>query len=79
MDYKQKYEELLDEFEQYKKESIKWSKDDFLYLEMNDGWSITEDQAQDALEDMIYHHDANEGINWNTIDYYYQKHGTKSE
>lgn len=77
MDYKQKYEELLDEFEQYKKESIKWHKDDFLYLEMNDGWSITEEQAQDALEDMIYHHDANEGINWNTIEYYYQKHGTK--
>ncbi len=79
MDYKQKYEELLDEFEQYQKESIKWSKDDFLYLEMNNGWSITEDQAQDALEDMINHHDANEGINWYTIEYYYQKHRTKDE
>ena len=28
------------------------------------------DFFQDALERMIYKHDANEGINWYTIDYY---------
>jgi hypothetical protein len=74
-----KFEKLQKEFEQYKKESISWSKDDFLSYYMGDGWSITEDQAQDALEEMIYRHDANDGINWNTIGYYYQQYGTKDD
>lgn len=76
MSYKEKYEKLLKEFEQYKKESIKWSIDDFLEYEMDDGWSITEEQAQKALEHMIKHHDASEGISWNDVEYYYKKYGT---
>ena len=75
--WKQKYEALLSEFEQYKKESIKWDVIDFLCLEMDDGWSITEEQAQKALEDMIRRHDCNDGVTWETVEYYYTQYGTK--
>jgi hypothetical protein len=71
-----KYEKLLEEFEQYKKESIKWDVNDFLDLEI-EGYTITEKQAQEALEDMIYNHDCNHGITWETLYYYYEIHGTK--
>ncbi len=68
--------ELQEEFEQYKKESIKWSVEDFLGQEL-DGYSITEEQAQEALEDMIHNHDCTIGITWETIDYYIEEHGKK--
>lgn len=74
--WKTKYDKLKAEFEQYKKESIKWSIEDFLGQEM-EGWTITEEQAQDALEHMISKHDATIGINWDTVDYYYKQYGTK--
>lgn len=64
-----------DEFEQYKKESIKWSIEDFLEYPQ-DKYDITEEQAQDALERMIRKHDANIGITWVTIYYYITKYGT---
>jgi len=76
--YKRMYEALKKEFDQYKKESVKWSVEDFTGMEL-DGWSITKEQAQDALEDMIHHHDANNGIHWQTIEYYIEQHGTKVE
>jgi hypothetical protein len=75
----EKYDTLLEEFEQYKKESIKWDVIDFLYYEMDDGWSITEEQAQHALEMMIHEHDCEYGITWNTLEYYYTQYGTKVE
>lgn len=64
------------EFEQYKKESIKWSILDFWVLEV-EGYEINQEQAQIALEKMIYNHDANEGINWETVNHYYREYGTK--
>ncbi len=75
-DYKKLYEDLLEEFEQYKKESIKWSVEDFLELEV-EGYRITKKQAQDALERMIQKHDAGLGISWDTLEYYYQEYGTE--
>lgn len=67
------------EFEQYKKESVKWCVEDFTEYNKDDedwDWTITEEQAQEALEDMIHHHDACIGITWDTIEFYYEKHGT---
>jgi hypothetical protein len=61
MDYKQKYEQLLAEFEQYKKESIKWSVSDF------SDWGLSENQAKWALEKMMSSHDASIGITWDTL------------
>ena len=69
---------LEEEFEQYKKESIKWSVGDFTQLEVK-GYSITEEQAQTALEEMIDNHDCTIGITWETLDYYVEEYGTKVE
>lgn len=67
--------ELQAEFEQYKKESVKWGVNDFLYYD-KEGYSITPENAQKALEEMIYYHDATVGINWETLDYWYEKYAT---
>ena len=75
-DYRQKYEDLLAEFEQYKRESIKWSVEDFTLYE-HDKYTINEEQAQEALERMIARHDATMGISWDTIAYYITEYGTK--
>ena len=76
--YKEKYELLLKEFEQYKKESIKWSVEDFTEYEHSD-FTINDQQAQDALERMIQKHDASFGISWDTIYYYIEEYGTRKE
>lgn len=75
-DYMKLYEDLLKEFEQYKLESVKWSVEDFTSLEV-DGEEISEDAAQDALEDMIRHHDCNNGITWDSVTYYFHMYSTK--
>ena len=72
------YSSLLEEYEQYKKESIKWSIEDFTELEVY-GWQITREQAQEALEDMIYHHDACNGVSWDDVEYYLKEHGEEVE
>lgn len=69
------YNELLERFEQYKKESIKWSVWDLLEYE-HDTHTIGMEDAQKALEDMIRNHDPNDGITWDTIYYYIEKYGT---
>lgn len=74
--YKEKYEILLKEFEQYKLESIKWSIEDFLSYEMDEGWTITEEQAGLALEEMIRNSDCNYGTTWKDLEYYYEEYGT---
>jgi len=74
--YKEKYEALLKEHEQYKNESIKWSTADFTEYD-HPTHTITEEEAQEALEAMIEKHDANFGITWNTVDYYLAQYGTK--
>jgi hypothetical protein len=68
------YNALKKEFEQYKKESIKWSVEDFTDLNV-DGWQISDEQAQAALEEMIYNHDANNGICWIDVEYYLKDYG----
>lgn len=75
MDYKEKYEALVKEFEQYKKESIKWSIQDFLDYECD--YKLTKKQAQIALEEMIREHDADHGICWIDVKYYIEKHGAE--
>lgn len=75
-DYKKLYEELKEEFKQYKRESIKWSVEDFTEYE---GYEITLEEAQKALEDMIRHHDANNGIHWDTLEYYLEKYGRRKD
>lgn len=68
MDYKKMYEDLLADFEQYKKESIKWSIEDFTSL--NDEYEdlfITDENAQKALEYVIRTHDCDLGITWEHI------------
>ena len=76
--YKEMYEQLLAEFQQYKKESIKWSVQDF--IEYNDSaYTIDKEAAQEALEDMIKHHDASYGINWNDVAYYIEEYGTEKK
>jgi hypothetical protein len=77
MNYQEKYEKLIAEFEQYKKESIKWSVEDFISLE--DDYEISWEKAQEALEEMIEKHDANDGITWETIGYYKSIYGTKKK
>jgi hypothetical protein len=66
--YKKMYEDLLAEFEQYKKESIKWSVEDFTTLNYEyDDMHITEENAQKALEWVIRNHDCTIGVTWETI------------
>lgn len=81
---RKQYNDLLDahtalqvEFEQYKKESIKWSIEDIIYDSCGDEDEngnpirlLTDEQGQEILENMIRHHDATLGINWDTIDVY---------
>lgn len=52
INFEEKYNALLTEFEQYKKESIKWSVEDFTDYDC-ERYTITKEQAQEALEDMI--------------------------
>lgn len=75
MNYQEMYEQLLAEFEQYKRESIKWSVEDF--MEMEDEYDITREQAQQALEAMISNHDSNYGITWHDVAYIKSIYGTR--
>ena len=72
------FEDLQSEFEQYKRESIKWSLEDFTLLEV-EGYTITEEQAQNALEAMIENSDCQYGTTWESVQYYYTLYGTKIE
>jgi hypothetical protein len=77
MNYQQKYEQLLAEFEQYKNESVKWSVDDFLCYNddyADDGIYITRERAQEALERMIRKHDAEYGISWQVVEFYFKEY-----
>jgi len=74
-DYQQLYNVLLKDFEQYKRESIKWSVEDFTEYD-HSRYTINEEQGQEALESMIRKHDATLGISWWTIEYYIELYGT---
>lgn len=66
---------------------IKWSVEDFesrvidnLDLEEGDeSWKEVYDETKffDALEQMIHDHDCNNGITWDTIDYYLDEYCKK--
>lgn len=86
MKYDKEYKELEDkyialqaEFDQYKKESIKWGVEDFMDYDTEGEYTITEEQAQEALLDMINNHDCNHGITWGDVEFYIEKYGTKKE
>jgi hypothetical protein len=82
MNYQQMYEELLAEFEQYKRESVKWSVDDFLTyndIYADKGLYITIGRAKKALEHMIKSHDSEYGISWSSVDYFFNLYALKSE
>lgn len=69
------YLKLKQEFEQYKKESIKWGVEDFLSLEV-EGYHITPENAQKALEAMISDNDKENGTTWKSVDYWYARFST---
>lgn len=74
--YKKMYEDLLAEFEQYKKESIKWSVEDFTEYE-HPTHQVNEEQARECLRDMIRHHDASYGVCWSDVEYFIEQYGTE--
>ena len=70
---------LQSEFEQFRRESIKWSVEDFTgyYKEHyhehfkekgKTKLKLTDQKAQDMLIEMINNHDASLGITWDTIE-----------
>ncbi len=75
-DLEKKYKKLQKEFEQYKEESISWSAEDFITRAKQTGYRISKERAQEALERMIYKHDAELGISWTTVDCYLEEYGT---
>ncbi len=86
MKYDREYKELEDkynalqaEFEQYKRESVKWSVEDFTDYDTDGEYTITEEKAQEALEHMIDKHDASIGITWDTVDCYLKEYATSND
>ena len=72
------HKELQAEFEQYKRESLKWSIEDLLWRAEYMGYALTKDQAQEALERMIEKHDPELGVTWITVDYFVEEYGEKA-
>lgn len=64
------YNNLFAEFEQYKRESVKWSWEDVIGMAENSGIEMTQQQAQEVLEEMIRKRDASIGINWDVVAVY---------
>lgn len=73
-----KYSDLQQKYDDLDSRSVTWSVIDFMSQEI-DGWQISEDQAADALYDMIQNHDASIGISWDTVDEYIYQHGEEVE
>jgi hypothetical protein len=72
--FEEKYNSLLAEFEQYKRESVKWSVEDFTDYPR---FEISKEKAQEALEEMISKHNAGLGITWNTIEIFLEEYGRR--
>lgn len=70
-----KYNALEKKFKKMESEAVIWGVRDFMDYEL-DGYEITKKQAERALKDMLKNHDANNGINWITLEHYYEKWGT---
>ena len=60
--------------------SVEWSIEDFLSLNENhDDVEINEEEAENALSEMMRKHDCNNGINWDTVNYYYHEYAHAKE
>lgn len=70
------YIAMVDEFAQYRRESIKWSAEDLVDYP-HPTHTISMEQAQTALINMVHNHDPEIGITWLTIAEYVEKYGTK--
>ena len=73
-----KYSDLQQKYDDLDSRSVTWSVIDFMSQEI-DGWQISEDQAANALYDMIQNHDASIGISWNTVHEYIYRNGEEVE
>lgn len=73
----QKIIAILDEYEEKMVSAIRWSIDDMMGQASEQGWELSEDDAQAALEEMIDDHDANYGITWETVRYHISKYKPK--
>ena len=69
--------DLAKELQDIKNTSITWSVEDFLYKAQEINYRISKKKAEEALHRMIRKHDAELGINWDTVDYYVREYGTK--
>ncbi len=70
------YLALTEEFAQYRREAIWWMVEDFLEYR-HPTHTITLEEAQVALEDMIHNHDPEVGITWKTVAKYIEEYGSK--
>jgi len=59
---------VVDEYEQKMAWSISWSPEDMQMRAREDGWELDEDDAVEALNNMIDNHDCNYGITWMHVD-----------
>ena len=75
--WKEEFLHLQMQFEEYRRQSIKWDVEDFIYYDL-EGYTMDLEQSEAALQDMIKNHDAEYGITWNTVEYYITKYGTKT-
>ncbi len=63
---------ILDEYEFRMRGCIEWCAEDFIERakEAHGGFILTQDEAQEMLEEMIHRHDCNIGISWDVLDYH---------
>lgn len=67
---------LSEEFAQYRREAIWWMVEDFLDYP-HPTHTITPEEAQVALEDMVRNHDPHVGITWKTVANYIEEYGSR--
>lgn len=76
---------VLDELNTLSRQSVRWMEEDFekQAIENYDPftWEIYYDKSKfkEALEEMIYRHDCQLGITWDTVEYYLEEYCKRSE
>lgn len=65
---------ILDEYEKKMKGAVCWAPEDMIHMAKTEGWELSEDDAQEALEEMIDEHDCSVGITWETVSFYIDKY-----
>lgn len=83
-EYDQLMDETQEEFEQYKRESIRWTVEDFEMQardRADDEWEDVYDRAEfeGALKIMIREHSADLGITWETVNTYLDEYCRKDK